>query len=222
MKQCSNCGITKPLSEFYKDKNKKDGISPWCINCKCAYSRKYHTENREKANERSREYYTANQERLMERSREYYASNQKRAIESTKKYAATHREEKKEYLKKYYASNREKLIEYGREHGKKYRVKHPEKARASWQRRRARQLGNGGEFTEKEWQAVKKAYGFGCVRCGRKEPDVSLERDHITPLTLGGQNVIENIQPLCRSCNASKGTRAADYRPFVWKGIDHE
>ena len=31
-------------------------------------------------------------------------------------------------------------------------------------------------------------------------------------MTMGGKNVIENAQPLCKPCNSSKGTKYVDYR----------
>jgi len=37
MKQCSKCGESKPLNEYYKDRTKPDGTSPKCKNCKKLY-----------------------------------------------------------------------------------------------------------------------------------------------------------------------------------------
>jgi 5-methylcytosine-specific restriction endonuclease McrA len=38
-------------------------------------------------------------------------------------------------------------------------------------------------------------------------PNTDLTGDHITPWALGGRNVRENIQVLCRAHNSSKGAR---------------
>lgn len=48
--------------------------------------------------------------------------------------------------------------------------------------------------------------GKSCTHCGASE---RLEVDHIVPVSKGGKTEISNLQPLCRSCNASKGDRKA-------------
>ena len=40
-----------------------------------------------------------------------------------------------------------------------------------------------------------------CSRCGSQR---DLTADHILSLADGGQNILENIMVLCRSCNSSK------------------
>ena len=55
-----------------------------------------------------------------------------------------------------------------------------------------------------DWELLKKQYNFQCPSCEKKEPNITLSEDHIIPLTKGGSDYIENIQPLCRSCNSIK------------------
>jgi 5-methylcytosine-specific restriction endonuclease McrA len=45
-----------------------------------------------------------------------------------------------------------------------------------------------------------------------QEPGIVLTRDHVVPLKHGGLNTIENIQPLCGSCNSRKHLKHIDYR----------
>lgn len=44
-----------------------------------------------------------------------------------------------------------------------------------------------------------------CVACGAED---SLVIDHKVPISRGGSDLIENLQPLCRTCNIAKGTKA--------------
>lgn len=52
-----------------------------------------------------------------------------------------------------------------------------------------------------EWQQLLGRYKHRCANCRCKR---KLERDHIVPLSRGGHDGIENIQPLCKSCNCKK------------------
>jgi len=78
-------------------------------------------------------------------------------------------------------------------------------------RRRARKLSAEGSHTFREWELLKKQYGFICLSCRKKEPDIKLTEDHINPLIKGGSDFIDNIQPLCINCNCKKHTKIINY-----------
>lgn len=70
-----------------------------------------------------------------------------------------------------------------------------------------------GTHTKQEWEALKAFYGHRCLKCGRTESKgVGIEKDHVYQIYLGGCDCIGNLQPLCASCNASKGSRYWDLR----------
>lgn len=87
----------------------------------------------------------------------------------------------------------------------------PDTVKAAWSRRRTRQTQAGGNFTAPEWKSLVEHYGSKCLCCGRT--DVKLTADHVIPVSKGGTSNIDNIQPLCLSCNSSKGDKTIDYRP---------
>lgn len=102
---------------------------------------------------------------------------------------------------------------------KNWQKKNPEKLLHGNHVRRARNKQVPGSHTISEWKTVCAKFRNRCVRCGATG---KLTRDHIIPVTNQHcSNDISNIQPLCFSCNSSKGNRhSADYRksPFINQG----
>lgn len=62
-----------------------------------------------------------------------------------------------------------------------------------------------------DWELLKKQYGYTCPCCKQIEPKIKLTEDHIIPLSKGGSDLIENIQPLCLLCNIRKHTNSTKY-----------
>jgi hypothetical protein len=63
--------------------------------------------------------------------------------------------------------------------------------------------------TERRRREVIDRDGRCCLACGATR---RLTIDHITPVSRGGDNSVENLQTLCLPCNARKGVSVIDYR----------
>lgn len=87
------------------------------------------------------------------------------------------------------------------------------------QLREFRKKGNGGSHSYQEWLDLKEKYNNTCPSCLRKEPEIKLTKDHIIAVSLGGSGNINNIQPLCISCNSQKQIREINYLKghVIWK-----
>jgi 5-methylcytosine-specific restriction protein A len=114
------------------------------------------------------------------------------------------------YKRAYYEHNREEVIARSKE-WLENNVEKVKRFKANNSRkRRAAKHASRGNFTAKEFQQLCGRYGNKCLRCG--STGVVLEADHIVPLTSGGSDDINNIQPLCGACNRSKFVKIIDYR----------
>jgi hypothetical protein len=100
------------------------------------------------------------------------------------------------------------LPAYRAEKHQRYKGYYKQKTRE----RKIRRKGAEGSHTDAEWEALKVKYAYTCLRCGQQEPAITLTRDHVKPLILGGTDYIENIQPLCHGCNSAKNDKEIDYR----------
>jgi 5-methylcytosine-specific restriction endonuclease McrA len=159
--------------------------------------------NAEQKRECARLYRQSNADKIKESRRRTYLENRQRELERAAARRRANPQAHREGLKRWRKS----------EKGRAWRAANRERINLDSHERRARLSANGGKFTPAEWISLKAHYGYKCLACGKGEPEIKLTPDHIVPVSKGGLNAAENIQPLCGSCNSSKKDKTIDYRP---------
>lgn len=70
-----------------------------------------------------------------------------------------------------------------------------------------------GRIFVRSWIDVLSQHNWSCAHCGIRGRN-KLTLDHIVPLNQGGNNIKENIQPLCVPCHERKD--GYKRKPFWW------
>jgi len=110
-KICNKCSIEKESCDFYKDSNKKDGLTTFCIECKKISNKTSQIKNSDKINEYNKKYREENKENIKEYNKKYREENKENIKEYNKKYREENKENIKERNKKYYEDNKDKIME---------------------------------------------------------------------------------------------------------------
>ena len=152
--------------------------------------------------ERKREINQRSREKHLEKVQEYYRLKERRIREENPEIS-------RERVRKNYWKNPEPHAT----RMKQWRQANPEKVNYYNQKYREMKDSNGGVFTFDEWMTLCELYGFRCLCCGKQ---TKLTPDHVIPVVHNGLNDIENIQPLCKSCNSRKSSKVIDFRIHVF------
>ena len=176
-KTCTKCSLLKDLSEFGVDKNKKDGISSHCKECKKEQSRLNYLKNISYYKERNKRFYA----NLSDEKKKQYrdASNSK---ESYKKYQSDWRRSNKDkcsaYSKKWVSKQCPEVLANKR---KEYRKRSPHIfAYHSVKRRVSEILATPNWLSSNEIDSIKLIY---------------LKRDFINEVT-GISHEVDHIYPI--------------------------
>jgi len=204
LKTCSKCHVTKPCAEFFRHRWFKNGYRAECKQCsahttqQCILRHKQTDEIgwRTRQRQLAREWYSKNAYRY----KGYY---QKHRDTINRRRRLMPYEKKQHRLKRGRIWHSQKM-----QNDAQYRRRHNARANVRWHQRRAL-IRNAGSYTLQEWQDLCQKYEFKCLCCGQVKP---LTVDHVMPLSKGGLNTIDNIQPLCKLCNCRKGVGTSDYR----------
>lgn len=176
MKTCTQCGLQKPVTDFFTHKATTDGFRPDCKSCLTV---------------KQRAHYENSKSEILERQRTYTSRNAD-AIKQAHQRAHQRRSQNPEWLEQ----KRAKAREWDRSH--------PEQRALNQQRRLARLAAAPvNDFTRAQWQAIKAAFRNRCAYCGIEARRLCVE--HVIPLSRGGPHTARNIVPACVPCNTRKG-----------------
>lgn len=185
-KPCRKCALTRPLTEFHRNRTTRDGRQTICKPCRSVAS----AEAKEARSVYARAWYEANRDRTKERSRAWHAANRERANERARAY---------------YINNRERILE----NVQRWAAENPEKMAELYYRRRVRDR-------EARVGVVDLAalWTGACALCSEPMsldvawPDpMSKSVDHVIPLAKGGTHEQSNLQWAHLMCNKRKGAR---------------
>lgn len=218
-KKCPRCNTEKQAQEFNRNKSRYDGLSGWCKECEDENFQNRKSKNPEKilelgrqrnkmwaknhperAKELSKKSRLKNIDKVRERDKRRLTENPEKEKARYKKYRDAHPERNRDYRERNIDKIKKRMSDWWKNNLDK-RIVYSQKRRAQ------KSLGRG--VTVKEWLSVLEFYEHRCLCCGFEG---KMTMDHVVPLSLGGRHEVENIQPLCHSCNSRKGARHVDYR----------
>lgn len=221
MKACSKCSDVKPLSEYARDARRPDGIRSECKACKAVVQRQNYERNRAKRNADSRAAYAANADARRAYAKEYREANRESVDARRLAFRQANRARlAAASLDWYYSSpeNRQRVVERNKAWRAANARRAAELSKAKTAARRARLKGaTTHRITDRD---LRRLIASPCAVAGCTNSDITI--DHIVPLMRGGSHGIGNLQPLCLSHNASKGTKLwIEFRTIHLRRLAH-
>lgn len=182
-KRCNDCATEKPLSEFYKNKASKDGVTNKCKSCSKEYSKAYKENNK--------------------------ASVEQYSLQYRKGYYKKNRQNKLLWQKEYRQKNLDARQEYDRTHSKIYYENNKASALEKSSRRRAKKILATPCWADEEHKKRLLSIYKTCRNVSRRTGKTH-HVDHIVPLkgeNVCGLHVWWNLRIVPAKMNLSKGNK---------------
>jgi len=145
MKRCSKCKKLKPITEFFKEQEHKDGLRSECKECSMVRLKAWRERNIEWCKIRDTKHHA--------------------------KYYKEHPNYNKEHSLKWRQENSERAKESHR----KYIMKHRDKVALYQARYESRKLSLEATLTHEQWQSLKLLFKNRCAYCGKRTKSLEKE-----------------------------------------------
>lgn len=221
-KICNKCNMVLEISEFYKDKSRKDGLYSICKECTRNIQKQYNEQNKKRISDARKKYYIDNKEEIKKKRKEYALLYPEKIKANTKKTYENNKYKKMNYIKEWQKNNPEKThlykLKWVEENHEKIKLKNKkyisipeirEYLNCKQHIRRAKLLNLDATMTRSNWKEAKEYFNNSCAYCGI---ETKLTKDHFIPVARDGGYTKNNIIPACKKCNCSKS--AKDF--FEW------
>jgi 5-methylcytosine-specific restriction endonuclease McrA len=199
-KTCSKCHVTKPVTEFNKQRSQKDGLRPYCVLCHRAMSQAWYQQHPQEAKQYRSAWYQRNRLTVIARVTAYrmQLKEQEPEKEATR-------------LRNWQRTNVVKV----KQRNKRWKTKNPDKIQDQSQRRRAR-LRHAPRIEKVDRRAIIERDQSICHLCGKKVSPAEMSLDHLIPLFHHGEHTARNLSVAHKSCNAQRGTGRLPAQLRLW------
>jgi len=223
MKVCKKCKVEKELTEFFKDKSKKDGFRSNCKSCVKVYKEA----NKDKLNAYARDYNKAyreaNKEEVKAKQKVYYEANKDKLNANNKAYIEANKDKVKAKQKAYREANKDKRNAYARDYARErrktdplFKMKHNLRCRTclAFKDKGYSKTSKTQEILGADWEVVEAHIEKQFTKGMSWDNQGDWHIDHIMPLA--SANTIEetirlchytNLQPLWALDNLEKGAK---------------
>lgn len=219
-KQCCRCKEVKSVVEFNKKNKATDGLMYYCKACQSIEWEK----NRDRNNASDRRYYAAHRDQRLAKTERYrYTSKgltvpkdilDRCAKPKSHRTPTEAREAELARVRQYKQEHREQMHQKYAEYVRSPRGRETSRLRSRKYHTRVR-----GLTTSLNQYHVLMLLHFQdnkCACCGEMFTEKrKYEIDHVVPVSKGGPLTFDNVQLLCRSCNARKRDHVIRYIPSI-------
>lgn len=185
-KECTKCGIIKPLNDFSHSAKGLGNTQSWCRSCQSKYTKHFGVDKKSRY-KKPVDFYR----RQSTITKKCSVCGMEKPL--TPEFFHRHTKEKSGFKSSCKECRSKKNIVWRKNH-KGYCADY-------YRKRLAFEKETVSTLSPRQWENTLKSFDHQCAYCGSKE---KLGHDHVFPVSKYGENTSKNIVPACRRCNSSK------------------